>query len=193
MIVENIKEIDMKMITTPQLKKIHTLLGELGIKDRKPEIVYSFTHGRTESSRDMTLMEAKALIEYLMGSQERTTVIRRIWHLAYEMGIIVPGDQDEKAMNAAKLDAFCEQRGTVKKPLSCQSLKEVKRTAKQFEAMFAKHEQRKEDIEILESLKKSLAQCVATENYEVAARIKVEIELQNELLAPKRKRAVKAV
>lgn len=183
----------MRMVTTPQLKKIHTLLGQLGLMDRKPEIVQSFTEGRTESSREMTLMEAKALIEYLMGSQERTTVIRRIWHLAYEMGIIVPGDQDEKAMNAAKLDAFCEQRGTVKKPLSSQSLKEVKRTAKQFEAMFAKHEQRKEDIEILESLKKSLAQCVATENYEEAARIKVEIELQNELLAPKRKRTAKAV
>lgn len=183
----------MRMVTTPQLKKIHTLLGQLGLMDRKPEIVQSFTESRTESSREMTLTEAKALIEWLTGSQERTTVIRRIWHLAYEIGIIVPGDHNEKAMNAAKLDAFCEQRGTVKKAISVQSLKEVKRTGKQFEVMYAKHEQRKEDLEILENLKKSLARCIATEDYEEAARIKIEIELQNELVTPKRKRAVKAV
>lgn len=183
----------MKKVTTPQLTKIHTLLGQLGIMDRKPEIVYGFTNGRTESSRDLTLMEAKALIEHLMGSQERTTVIRRIWHLAYEMEIIVPGDHNENAMNAAKLDAFCEQRGTVKKAISAQSLKEVKRTAKQFEAMYAKHEQRKEDIQLLENLKKSLSRCIATEDYEEAARIKIEIELQNGLVTPKRKRAVKTV
>lgn len=76
------------------MKKIHTLLRQLGLMERKPEIVHGFTQGRTESSRDMTLSEAKALIEWLEGSKERTNVIRRIWHLAYEMGIIVPGDPE---------------------------------------------------------------------------------------------------
>lgn len=106
----------MRMITTPQMKKIHTLLRQLGLMERKPEIVHGFTQGRTESSRDMTLSEAKALIEWLEGSKERTNVIRRIWHLAYEMGIIVPGDQNEKAMNVAKLEGqfFCKERGTGK-------------------------------------------------------------------------------
>lgn len=183
----------MRMVTAPQLKKIHTLLGELGIMDRKPEIVYSFTNGRTGSSRDLTLMEAKALIEYLMGSQERTVVVKRIWHLAYEMNIIVPGDHNEKAMNAAKLDKFCEQRGTVKKALSTQSLKEVKRTVKQFEAMYNKYMEKKIRVALLEGIKKEIDKNVALENYEEAARFKKEFDWQNGLLQPKRKRAAKAV
>ena len=73
------------MITYPQLKIIHTLLGELELRDRKSEIVYSFTEGRTESSREMTMKEAKDLIEWLKGSQERNNLVSRIWHLAYEM------------------------------------------------------------------------------------------------------------
>lgn len=181
----------MRMVTSAQLKKIHVLLGELKLMDKKPEIVTGFTSGRTDSSRQMTLPEAKSLIEWLLGSQERTTLLRRIWHLAYEMEIIIAGDHNEKAINVAKLDTFCKQRGTVKKALSAQSLKEIKRTARQFEAMYAKHEQRKDELLILENLKKSLHRCIARENYEEAARIKIEIGLQNELLAPKRKRAVK--
>jgi hypothetical protein len=38
--------------------------------ERKPEIVYGFTDGRTESSRELTLQEAKDLIEWLAESDE---------------------------------------------------------------------------------------------------------------------------
>lgn len=183
----------MRTITTPQLKKIHTLLGQLGLMDRKPEIVHGFTEGRTESSRDMTLSEAKALIEWLEGSKERTIVIRRIWHLAYEMGIIIPGDQNEKAMNAAKLDAFCKERGTVKKAISAQSLKEIKRTVKQFEAMYKKHEAKQETILKIQSLEGYLQIFIKHEEYEKAADAKELIDELKKEITPKRKRAVKTV
>lgn len=183
----------MRMITTPQLKKIHTLLGQLGLMERKPELVHGFTEGRTESCRDMTLSEAKALIEWLEGSKERTNVIRRIWHLAYEMGIIVPGDQNEKAMNVARLDAFCKERGTVKKAISAQSLKEVKRTAKQFEAMYKKHEE-KQDIKLkIQALEGYLQIFIKHEEYEKAADTKGLIDELKKEIAPKRKRTVKTV
>ena len=105
--------------------------------------------------------------------------MRRIWHLAYEMGIIVPGDQSEKAMNIAsnlyqerylaELDAFCKERGTVKKAISAQSLKEVKRTAKQFEAMYKKHEE-KQDIKLkIQALEGYLQIFIKHEEYEKAA------------------------
>lgn len=137
--------------------------------ERKPEIVYGFTDGRTESSRELTLQEAKDLIEWLAESDEWTKIVRRIWHLAYEMGIIVPGDQSEKAMNIAKLDAFCKERGTVKKAISAQSLKEVKRTAKQFEAMYKKHEE-KQDIKLkIQALEGYLQIFIKHEEYEKAA------------------------
>lgn len=183
----------MRNVTAAQLKMIHTLFGELGIMERKPELVFSFTNGRTESSRDLTLMEAKALIEYLMGSQERIGVVKRIWHLAYEMDIIVPGDQSEKAMNAAKLDAFCEQRGSVKKRISLQTLPELKRTAKQFEAMHKKHTDKRETLQQIEALKGYLGIFVKHENYEEAAKTKKLMDELTAEITPKRKRAVKAV
>lgn len=183
----------MRTITTPQLKKIHILLRQLGLMERKPEIIHGFTDGRTESSREMTLLEAKALIEWLEGSQERKNMLRRIWHLAYEIGIILPGDRDETAMNAAKLDIFCKERGTVKKNISEQSVKELKRTAKQFEAMYGKHVQKQTTLAMLEKLKKKLEKNIASENYEEAARIKTMIEIQNGQSKNKRKRTSKAV
>lgn len=183
----------MRMITYPQLKKIHTLLGQMGIMERKPDIVHSLTEGRTKSSREMTLQEAKALIEWLEGTQERKSTLRRIWHLAYEMGIILPGDQDETAMNAAKLDIFCKERGTVKKNISDQSVKELKRTAKQFEAMYGKHVQKQTRLAMLEKLREELEKNIASENYEEAARIKAMIEIQNGQSKTKRKRTPKTV
>lgn len=183
----------MKMITTPQLKKIHTLLGQLGLMDSKQEIVHSFTEGRTESSREMTLQEAKYLIDWLENSQERTKVIRHIWHLAYEMGIIVPGDLDEKAMNIAKLDSFCKERGTVKKAISAQSLKEVKRTVKQFEAMHKKHKEKQETILKIQALEGYLQIFIKHEEYEKAADAKELIDELKKKIAPKRKRVAKTV
>lgn len=183
----------MKMITPAQLKFIHALLGELNLMEHKAELVFSFTGHRTESCRELTLKEARELIDYLKGSQERTVVIRRIWHLAYEMGIIIPGDRNERSMNAAKLDAFCEQRGTVKKAVSQQTLQEVKRTAKQFEAMYSRHLQKLERRTLLESLKKKLETNIASENYEEAARLKKMIDEQKEQNKSKRKKARKAV
>ncbi|WP_370860938.1 hypothetical protein [Parabacteroides faecis] len=183
----------MRQVTTPQLKKIHTLLGQLGLMDSKPEIVNSFTDGRTESSREMMLSEAKALIEWLMGTQERTSIIRRIWHLAYEMEIIIPGDQNEKAMNVAKLDTFCKERGTVKKAISAQSLKEIKRTAKQFEAMYNKHKEKLEIRLKIQALEGYLQIFIKHEEYEKAVGAKELIDELKKEIAPKRKRAAKTV
>ena len=176
------------MITYPQLKIIHTLLGELELRDRKSEIVYSFTEGRTESSREMTMKEAKDLIEWLKGSQERNNLVSRIWHLAYEMEIIVPGDQNEKMMNRAKLDTFCKERGTVKKGISMQSLKEIKRTLKQFEAMYKKWSDKQNKICKAEELKKRMEGFIRKEEYEKAEEVK---NILDELIAdisPKRKK-----
>ena len=113
--------------------------------------------------------------------------MRRIWHLAYEMGIIVPGDQSEKAMNIAKLDAFCKERGTVKKAISAQSLKEVKRTAKQFEAMYKKHEE-KQDIKLkIQALEGYLQIFIKHEEYEKAADTKKLIRLTQKRNCSKRR------
>ncbi len=181
----------MRPITPSQLKIIHVLLNDLGIMDRKPELVYSFTDGRTDSSRKMYLSEAKTLIEYLKGRNEYTDILNRIWHLAYEMEMIREGDKSEKAMNAATLNDFCLKRGTVKKLLKDQSLKELKKTVLQFEAMHRKHKLKKSNLEYLDALKQALLLSIEEEDYERSAVLKKEIDKVNEEFNTKRKRAVK--
>lgn len=178
----------MKTITPAQLKMIHVLLNEHGIMERKPELVHSFSDGRTTSSRELYLNEAKSLIEYLKGCNDFSEYITRIWYLAYSMGIIQAGDRNEAAMNAASLDAFCTQRGTIKKPIRKQSLAELKKTVRQFEAMYQKYQQRQNDQAKLEGLKRCLDVCIENESYEMAAGIKKDIDTLSAKLQPKYKR-----
>lgn len=183
----------MKSITSPQLKLIHVLLNEAGLMERKQELIQSFTSGRTISCRDMYMTEAKELIEWLKGTTECKGMIRHIWFLSYNMGIIEKGDNNEQAMNAAKLDAFCKQYGSVKKPLGEQSISELKRTVNQFEAMRTKYEKKQEQLVFLARLEKELKEAVTEENYEVAVGIKKLIDEVRKELQPKRKQKATTV
>lgn len=181
----------MRMITKAQLQMIHILLNELNIINRKPDLVYSFSQGRTESSRELTLQEAKEIIEFLKNSEENKRLIKRVWHIAYELKIIVNGNKSEMSMNAAKLDAFCKQRGSVKKCIRDQSINELKKTIKQFEAMLQKQQQKEKDKAYLAQLTSYLAEYIEQEEYEMAAKIKTEIDKITKQLEPKRQRCSK--
>ena len=183
----------MRPITSPQLKIIHTLLNDLGIMDRKQELIYSFSDGRTESSRELSLSEAKGLIEYLKNRDAYSNMINRIWHLSYEMEIIKEGDKTEMAINSAFLNEFCLSRGTVKKPLQKQSLNELKRTVKQFEAMYGKFVKKKEDIQYLSKLTLTLECLIEEEDYEKAAIIRDEINLVNTRIHPRKRRITNSI
>lgn len=157
-----------KPITKAQLQMIHTLLNKQGLTHLKAELVYSFSDGRTQSSRELTLIEAKRFIQYLKDQDASSDIIKRIYHLGYLSGIIYGETPEDKAMNTAKLNMFCKERGTVKKALHQQSVKELKRTVKQFESIaHKKNEQKclKEYIQIAEEATRKLIQ---VENYEGA-------------------------
>lgn len=53
----------MKTATADQIKKFHTLLSKAGIMHRKRDIVLGASRGRTESSRDLSVDEMKAVID----------------------------------------------------------------------------------------------------------------------------------
>jgi hypothetical protein len=55
----------MQTATKPQIQKLHALLNNLGLIDQKADIVFNMTHGRTESSRELTIDEARRLIANL--------------------------------------------------------------------------------------------------------------------------------
>ncbi len=124
-----------KMITGPQLTKLHTLLSQLGQLDFKKELVKIYTQGRTESSRELTMEEARDLISKLSANDPRQGHIKAIWMLAYTAGIIYGDSAEDNQMNAAKLNLFLRQRGAVKKDLQSMNLDEMKKVHRQFEAI----------------------------------------------------------
>lgn len=140
-----------KPITAEQIKKIHALLNQQGIMEHKRTIIHSFSDGRTTSTKDLTCYEAKQLIDGLQnGEKEREEKrekarieFRAIYGLAWKMGIIYGETDDDYRMNMAKLNMFCRDRGTVKKNLTFQNLEELRKTHRQFEAMYNKFKNKK--------------------------------------------------
>ena len=125
----------MQQITKPQIQKIHILLRQLDAMDEKQKIVSSFTKGRTESTREMTYNEAKALIIRLCEYEPSERLKSAINQLAYKCGLVYGDTEADKKMNKAKIDMFCRERGTVKKDLNKQTYPELVKTHRQFEAM----------------------------------------------------------
>lgn len=164
-------------ITPGQLKKLHTLLNQAGLMKHKAELVYSYSGGRTTSSRELTSAEVKALIGYLESNDERQKTIRCIWRLAFDCGIIYGSDSLDMSINAGKLDMFCKTRGTVKKALSAQSPAELKRTHRQFESIYKRSQERKQREQYIEDLREGLRICNENEEYEKSSILHKELEL----------------
>lgn len=122
----------MKMITSQQLKKIHVMLNQLSLLEHKATIVSSITYGRTTSSKEMNIHEAKHLIEQLSSSDADCRMRRKIFALAYEAGIIYVDTLEDKKMNSIKLDNFLLERGTIKKKLNELNHDELIKTVNQF-------------------------------------------------------------
>lgn len=179
----------MKPITPAQLKLIHTLLGQLSLTDQKSDMVYSFSHGRTESSRELSLSEAKEMIEFLKNKDDSSRIIKAIWYLARQTNIISGITWEDNKLNSAKLDMFCRSRGAVKKPIGEQSLKELKRTQRQFESIYKQFSEKEARKVSRAEAGRRLKECVMREDYESAAVLKQLIDDIDRTLQSKRKKS----
>jgi len=141
---ESVKYYGETPVTASQIKKIHILLRQKGLMDQKEAMLHSFSDGVASSTKDLTYDEAKQWIAFLMDDQAETqnkqkAIVKAIWRLAWDMGIIYGDTEADYEMNRAKLNMFCRQRGTVRKNLTEQNLVELRKTHRQFEAMYTKH------------------------------------------------------
>lgn len=116
-----------------QITKIHVLLSQQKIMDFKKEIVLNFSGGRTDSTKELTLQEARGLIQALSKEDPRTPMRNKIFALAYEAEIIWGDSLEDKKMNGIKLNQFLLERGAVKKDLSKMSYAELLKTVNQFQ------------------------------------------------------------
>ena len=149
----------MKHVTIPQIKKIHILLNNIGALEDKKEIIYAFTNGRTESTKDLSLNEARELIQQLAHNEPSEKHRKAIVYLAYKASIIYGSTKEDYQMNRAKLNMFLRERGTVKKDLEKMNLQELKQVHRQFEAIVRnnkKSQEHKEAKQATDTLLKEL-------------------------------------
>lgn len=165
-----------KGITPAQLKLIHTMLSKNNLIEHKADLCYSFSNGRTESSKELTLGEAKSFIEYLKDGDRCKVIINQIYHLAYLAGIIYGDTKEDKAMNTAKINSFLEKKGSVKKPLYKQTLAELKKTARQFEAIVKRNADKDVIKDFVQMVEADMQLYVEQEEYEKANECKIILE-----------------
>lgn len=130
----------MQPISNAQLKKIHVLLRQFGVMEDKKELVLQFTNGREESSRKLTMEEAKNLLSHLSQYDPLDRMRRKVFALAYSADIIWGDSKENRQINIAKLNMFLREKGTVKKDLNKMNKVELIKVIGQFEQI-KKHKQ----------------------------------------------------
>jgi hypothetical protein len=125
----------MQSATAPQITKLHALLNNLGFLDQKASIILNFTDGRTQSSKQLTIDEARRLITNLAEYDPNERLRSVIFSLAYQAGIIYGSSADDKRMNTAKLNLFLKERGAVKLELNQMHYRDLIKVHRQFEAI----------------------------------------------------------
>lgn len=122
-------------ITANQNKLLHALLSSTGQASQKSNLVYGFTDGRTESSREMLATEAEQLIQYLKlqdNSAESANVMRR---KIISMCHRIKWQKDGKA-DMQRLNTWCIESGYLKKPLNDYTQKELPKLVSQFTQVY---------------------------------------------------------
>lgn len=125
----------MREASKAQIQKLHVLLKSLDLVDEKEELVYTISDGRTTSSKELSMDEARRLIMNLAEYDPRERQKSLIFSLAYRAGIIYGETDADKKINVAKLNMFLKERGAVKKELNRMTQEELVKVHRQFEGI----------------------------------------------------------
>lgn len=150
------KTIKDKPITPGQMKALHATFSRLRMDvDARHGCIYSFTSGRTQSSKDLTIREAQQLLDKLnpmddkareMQNREARMVFRDIYRLSFLIPQLNQGftsaNEEEYQMNVAKLNVWARKYTKARKDVTSMALWELQETKKQLEA-FMRREERK--------------------------------------------------
>lgn len=141
-----------KPITPQQLKALHATFHRLGMDDdARHECIYAFTSGRTESSKGLTMDEARLLMSRLneddeqmrrMLLEEARTLCRSIYYLSTRISFLnkdFPTDtQEDFEMNKAKIDVWARRYSRFRKNIRQMNVSELREVKKQLEAIARK-------------------------------------------------------
>ena len=141
-----------KPITPAQLKALHATFHRVGLDDdARHECIASFTGGRTTSSRNLTMNEARLLLSRLNEDDERTRqmmqaerrkLMRCIYALSFDISWLNQGfssdTEEDRLMNYAKINRFCLDRTRFHKAYMKMTVAELEEVKKQLEAIARK-------------------------------------------------------
>jgi hypothetical protein len=117
----------MKTITPQQLKALHAMLRTNKMEALKADLVYGFSGGRTESSKELSMDEARELLVHLdkgavvrEGTNHGATnqgekMRRQVIAIFHEMGAHLPSTTK---IDMARVNEWCANQGHGKKPLN---------------------------------------------------------------------------
>jgi hypothetical protein len=106
--------------------------------EHKRSIVMEVTMGRTDSSRELYSDEVERIIEMLREQDPVDRMRRKVFYLAYELGIIHGDSKEDRAINRHVLDTFLERNSYLHKPLAKYRKCELPKLVSQME-MILKH------------------------------------------------------
>lgn len=159
------------------------MLSNSGMIEFKERIVLAFTQGRTSHVTELDGEELEKLCSTMRkkgfptsGRERQEYVLRcKIYALCFELGIIYGTTPEDWQMNFAKVDAFCMERGTVKKRLREQSRDELVKTLRQFFAVASTMQKRQEKDNRKTMLEEELRHAIQAEDFKRCADIKQEL------------------
>jgi len=126
----------MKTVLPRNFKKLMALLTKTGLQGRRHAIVWDYSSGRTESSKELTDPETDRLIRDLeKGFKEldRSDIMRKkIISQAHEMGWELPG----RKADMARINAWCQKSGYLHKPLNHYTYSELPGLVTQFDNVY---------------------------------------------------------
>jgi hypothetical protein len=129
-----------ELASVNQIKCINSLLSKLHLRERKTELVLGSSGGRTQSTKELTLDEAKALISYLKSNDPeelKAEVMRKkMISLAHEMNWHLPGTNK---VDMKRLDGWCKSFSSLKKSLNNHTYKELPALITQFQKVYSSY------------------------------------------------------
>jgi hypothetical protein len=144
----------MRTISTPQLRALHAACKTAGMDDEaRHALVYSFTDGRTQSSKGLSFEEAQRLLSSLNGKNsekvkamlniEAKRLVKQIYSLSFKIPFLnehysendTPEDVE---MNKAKISVWTRKYTACKKPVSRMSIPELEETVTQMQKIARK-------------------------------------------------------
>lgn len=150
------KTIKDKLITPQQFKALHATFHELRMdNDARHGCIYAFTSGRTESSKELTMEEARQLLGKLKPMDDKARELqqeqaRMVFRDIYRLSFLIPqlnqgfssDSEEDYRMNVAKLNIWARKYTKARKDVTSMALWELQETKKQLEAFMRREEKK---------------------------------------------------